>query len=253
MERLLHALVTNAVLFVFAVSPAQAELQWATWVANGSSLANGSFTDGQTVGFSGYVAGIDEPAENGTATPAIPGEASGGNPPGVAAYTALPYPTAIMSPGDFVMAMDLGGIDAVDQVVFALSDLARVYEIELLDAASSPLSLSSVTLTNYNLTLVTQEIADFDTALNKTNGWLTLVFAHDGGGMYDHTGLATIANLHPLTRFIRITAASLGTQSTEGVHFYLATEVPEPTADTLGLAAFTALGIGATRARARRN
>ena len=225
-----------------AGAPAQAALEWATWVANGASLADGSFRDGQTVTFSGYVAGIDEPAENAMADPAIPGEPSGGNPPGVAAYAAIPYPTAVMSPGDFVMAMDLGGIQAVDQTVFGFSDLARVYKIELLDASSSPLPLSGVTLTNYNLILGGGAIADFDTALDKNTGWLTLVFAHDGGGDHTHTGFATIADLHPLTRFIRITAASLGTQSTEGVHVYLATEVaPEPEVEALGLASIAAL------------
>ncbi len=253
MRRIWHSTGLIWLVLTLTAPPAHAALEWATWVADSPTQATGTFSDDTTVTFTGNVAGIDTPAENAIATPAIPGEPSGGNPPGVAAYAALPYPQAVMNPGDFVMAMDLGAIQAVDQAVFALSDLARVYEIELLDAASSPLPLDGVTLTNYNLTLVSQEIADYDSALNKATGWLTLVFAHDGGGVYDHTGLATIGNLHPLTRLIRITSASLGSQSTEGVHFYLAAEVPEPAAGTLGLAALATLGLRAHARRARTN
>lgn len=237
-------------LLLLSAAPAHAALEWATWTANSAVLATGEFTDGQSATFSGNVDGIDTPAENGTASPAIPGEPSGGNPPGVAALTAIPYPTAIMNPGDFVMAMDLEGVTAIDQAVFALSDMARVYRLELLDAASSALPLGGVTLTNYDLTFPGPTIADFDVALNPTSGWLTKSLVHDGGGAYEQSGLVTFSNLHPQTRFIRITAASLGVQSTEGVHFYLATDVvPEPAADAAALTAFVSLA----RVRRRRS
>lgn len=247
MNRWRRAFGVGGALLLVAVTPAHAALEWATWTANSAVLATGAFADGQSATFSGNVDGIDTPAENGTASPPIPGEPSGGNPPGVAALAAIPYPTAIMNPGDFVMAMDLGGITAVDQAVFAMSDKARVYELELLDDSSSPLPLGGVTLANYNLTYPGPIIADFDVALNPTTGWLTMNFLHDGGGSYDHSGLVTFSNLHPQTRFIRITSASLGTQSTEGLHFYLAADVPEPGAEPLGLAAFFALWLYARR------
>lgn len=90
MNRMLCSLGSVTMSLAVAASPAAAALQGATWVADSSTVATGSFNDGQTVTFLGYLNGIDEPAENGTSSPAIPGEASGGNPPGVAGLTVPP-------------------------------------------------------------------------------------------------------------------------------------------------------------------
>lgn len=228
-----------------AAPPADAALEWATWVANGASLADGSFSDGQTAIFSGNVVGIATSASNGTASPAIPGEASGGNPPGVAAVTALPYPTGILDPGAFIMGMNLLDLAATDQAVFALSDMmcCRSYRLELLDGASSGLPLGGVVVTNYNLTFAGPIVADFDVTLNATTGALRVYNVHDAGGSYNHTGFTTFSNLPPETRAIRVTSDSLGTQSTEGVHFYLATEVPEPGESLSALAAAATFGL----------
>jgi hypothetical protein len=180
----------------------------------------------------------------------IPGEASGGNPPGVAAVTALPYPTGILDPGAFIMGMNLLDVTATGQVVFAMSDMmcCRSYRLELLDGASSALPLAGVVVANYNFTLPGPLIADFDVTLNPATGALRVYNVHDGGGDYDHSGFTMFSNLPPETRAIRVTSDSLGTQSTEGVHFYLATEAPEPSALLLTLAAVAALGV---RMRAR--
>lgn len=233
-----------------AAPPAQAALEWATWVANGASLADGSFSDGQTAIFSGNVVGIRVSGESGTSDPAIPGEASGGNPPGVATVTALPYPTGILDPGAFIMGMNLLDLAATEQAVFAMSDMmcCRSYRLELLDGASSALPLDGVVVTNYNLSLVGGFLADFDVTLNAATGALRVFNLHDAGGSYNHTGFTTFSNLPPETRAIRVTSDSLGTQSTEGVQFYLATEVPEPGASLLQFAAVVAL---AARSRRR--
>lgn len=233
-----------------AASPAHATLEWATWVANGASLADGYFSGGRTAVFAGNVAGIDESAENAIASPAIAGEPSGGNPPGVAALTAVPYPTGILDPGAFIMAMTLFDLAPTDQVVFAMSDMmcCRSYRLELLDGTSNALSLAGVLVTNYNFSLPGALLADFDVTLNRTTGALRVYNLHDAGGNYSHTGFTRFTNLPPETRGVRITSDSLGTQSTEGVHFYLA--VPEPGAPLLEFAAVVALGV---QMHARRN
>ena len=239
-------------LLLLSAMPAHAALEWATWTANSDTVASGAFTDGQTATFSGYVAGIDTSAENATAVPAIPGEPSGGNPPGVAAYAAIPYPTAIMSPGDFVMAFDLAGVTAPEHAVFAISDMRRGYFLELLDAGSSALPLGGVALAHYDLDTPVVGIADFNVTLNTTSGALGLTFLHDAGGTYDQSGFTAISGLDPQTRFIRVTAGTLGTQSTEGLHFYLATDVvPEPAAELATLAAIGSLGVCSRRSRER--
>jgi len=255
----LRSLYAVVVALVLVASSAHAASTWATWVSNSATSATGSFADGRSVSFSGNVVGIDESAENGTADPVIPGEPSGGNPPGVAALTGVPHPVLI-DPGAFIMAMDLTNLPIDDETTFALSDMfddAR-YRLELLDASSSPLPLGAVAVTNYNLALYPPStlVADVNVTLDTTTGALRVAgFVHDadppGIPEYRHSGIVTFANLPAETRFIRLTSDAPVQQASEGVHFYIGASLPEPGAAALELASAVTLGTLARKRRAR--
>jgi hypothetical protein len=262
MKPWLRVLGVAGTALLFASAPAHAALEWATWVANDTATATGTFRDDVTVTFSGYIIGIATSASNGAADPPIPGEASGGNPPGVAGLTGPGFvdPVETQS-GDFVMAMDLGNIAVDDQTIFAFSDQFGLwrYKLELLDAAQSPLPLGGVVLTNYNMTYPSSPdptVADLNVTLSNPATGILLVdqFNHDAvpPGMYFQSGLVTIDHLPAGTHFIRLTNGSISTQVSEGIHFYLAKDVvPEPASATLELAAIVALGLLGSEGRRR--
>jgi hypothetical protein len=260
MRRWLRTLGIGGTALFFVGSPAQAALEWATWVANDAATATGTFSDDLTVTFSGYIIGIDTSASNGTASPPIPGEASGGNPPGVTGLTGPGFVDPIETQsGDFVMAIDLGSITVDDQTIFAFSDQLGLwrYKLELLDGAQSPLPLGGVALTNYNMTYAGPVVADLNVTLSNPATGILLVdqFDHDAvpPGTYFQSGLVTLDHLPAGTRFIRLTNGSISTQISEGMHFYLAKDVvPEPASDAVALAALAALGlVGSGRGRRR--
>lgn len=156
------------------------------------------------------------------------------------------------------MAMDLTGIAVDDQTTFALSDMFENwrYKLEVLDDASSPLSLSGVALTNYNLTYAGPIVADLNVTLSDSTGILQVTpFLHDGDPLstYRHSGFVTFTNLPAATAFIRITSGSLDQQVSEGVHFYLAKEVPEPGTVAQALTAIVALALWTRRAHLARH
>jgi len=251
--RSLYAVVVPLAL---VASSAHAASIWATWVRNSDTSATGSFVDGRSVSFSGNVDGIDESAENGTVDPVIPGETSGGNPPGVAALTGVPHPTLI-DPGAFIMAMDLTNLPIDDATTFALSDMfdyAR-YRLELLDSNFMALPLGAVVVTNYNLAFHSPStaVADLDVALDTTTGALRVGFVHDADplGSYRHSGIVTFTKLPAETRFIRLTSDSPNKQDSEGVHFYIGGSVPEAGAAALELVSVVTLGTLVRKRRTR--
>lgn len=256
MRDLSRCLAASLLATVCASAPAGATLEWATWVVDDATTATGSFSDGRTIAFSGNPVGAASAGDGITASPAIPGYPAGERPPGVAALTAVPHP-GTLAPGAFIMAFDLTDLPEDTAKVFALSDMmcCRSYRLELLDATAAPLPLSGVTLANYNLSIPGSFvfIADFNVTLDTVTGALRVFNVHDDpGGNYDHTGFASFADLPAATRFVRVSSDSLGTQPTEGVHFFFATDVPEPPADAAGLAAVAVVGLCARRRRRAR-
>jgi len=176
-----------------------------------------------------------------SASPSVPGIPSGVNPSFLGTVTGQPHPT-FLNPGDLVMTIDLASFGVDSETTFGIADIqdTAYYRLELLDAALAPLSLSSVQVTNYNLTYANGGlIADEDITLNATSGALRLNFIHDAGGTYRHSGLALFTNLPLATRYIRLTANPPGFQlATEGIQICLGgSAVPEPAAGALLLAA----------------
>lgn len=234
--------------------PAPTLPEWASWVATSSNLATGTFPvafpGSVEVTLSGVVAGVDVVGDGVTSSPPIPGQPGGERPPGVIVLTGSPHPGTI-DPGAFIMAMDLSGIPPTHRPILAFEDMmcCRSYRLELLDASFAALPLDGVVVDDYNLSLPGGYLADFNVTLNPTSGALRVYNYHDGFGDYDHTGFTTFANLPAGTRHVRVTSDSLGIQPTEGVHFFLAVDVPEPGAGAAELGAITAL---AMRWRSRR-
>ena len=220
-----------AAVLVLAPLSAGATSVWATWTLDSATAATANTPDGRSAAYTGHPVSTNAAGGIYDASPAIPGT-TGANPAYLGTVTGQPHPT-FLNPGDLVMTIDLAnfGVDAETTLGIADMQDTAYYRLELLDPALTPLSLTGVQLTNYNLTYTTGAlIADEDITLNATSGALRLNFIHDAGGSYRHSGLGLFTNLPLATRYIRLYANPPGFQlSTEGIQIYLGgSSVPEP-------------------------
>ena len=221
-----------AAAFAFAPLSASATSIWTTWVIDSTTAATASTPDGRTAAYSGHPVGVNAAGSVYNASPAVPGMPNGENPSYLGTVTGQPHPT-FLNPGDLIMTLDLANFGVDAETTFGLADMqdTAYYRLELLDAALTPLSLSGVQLTPYNITyLAGGLIADEDITLNTATGALRLNFIHDAGGTYRHSGLALFTSLPLATRFIRLYSNAPGFQlATEGIQVYLGgSAVPEP-------------------------
>ncbi len=209
---------------------ARAAFEWADWTgAPSGNTVLGRFSGGQTVQLTAATSGGGTPA--GTAYSAseviLPGT-SNTNPsyPSVMSGPG-PYPH-VLNPGDPVALIDLGGIAGASNVVFGIADQKFGYRFELRDATGAVLSSSAVVTKGYNVTYFVTLAGftpPFIADLNSTlfGGVLYTDGTHDASGAYSQTGLTTLSNLPPQTRYIALYAQS--TQEAEGLQLYVGADV----------------------------
>lgn len=224
---------------------------WVDWTLVSSASATGTLGGGRTATFTAGTAGVQGVTSaatggaNYTASPPVPGLASGESAESVNIVTATPHPTVI-NDGDLIFEVELQNFPIDGDTTIGLRDLWLVdsYRIELLDGSRSVLALTSVQLSSYDLSYASGFVADLGATLDASTGMISSDLNHNLGSIYAHSGLVLFTNLPTQTHYVRLYAGK--TQQSEGISFYLGgSPVPEPSILAL-------LGLGALAVALRR-
>lgn len=230
----MKTVVAIALACSFALNGAKAATEWALWSAASADLTmtTGSFVDGRTVQFTGFISSIVPPGTSYDAVPIIPGQPDGRRPSSILAGTGTPHPTTI--PVDqVIMTIDLTGFPLDAETIFGIADMANfaLYRLEVLDDMGNALALSGIQLDHYNLFYpdftTGTFIADYNVLLDPDTGYMMVDPTHEvQGSTYTHSGLTTFSNFPSGTQLIRILSGQ--EQPSEGVQFYFGGSAPVP-------------------------
>ena len=247
MDRTIALTATLALTLLFSAPASHAATEWTGWSIpdSGPGDALGSFADGRTITWFGNRSSFKAPNTIYTADPIIPGQPDGGNPPYILGPTGAPGET--IADGDLIAAFDLTGFPVDSETVFGIADMVEpaLYRIEILDAADSPLALTGIQVSNYNLFYPNTLIGDYNILLDPATGVLSVDPTHDAnaGSTYVHSGLTLFSNLPAETEMIRILSAQ--EQTSEGIQHYFgasASVIPLPGAAWLFVGGLLTLG-----------
>lgn len=255
MLRLARRLAVISLVCLLQASSAHASDDWATWVANSPTTATGTILDGRSVLFVGSVDHVKTANDTGLTDPPIPGEPSGGNPPGLGSLTAVGHPVVIQ-PDQILMTLDFANYPIDAETTLGISDQNLIwrYRFEFLNSSMTPLPMANIQSTNYNVFFHPPSIliADFDVLFTPATGALRVNNAHDDpNGNYDQSGIMLLTNLPVGTRYVRMLSDSPAEQVSEGVGFYVG-NTPEPASAMLGFSALATLAVLRAK-RERRN
>ena len=245
-----------AALFLLAVAPASfAALEWPEWtrVVGTTDDALATFSDGRSIQATLNISSIKPAGDLYAADPVIPGQPGGGNPSYILAPTGVPG--EMIFDGDVIASFDLSGFPVDTETSIGIADMVSpaLYRLEILDAASNPLSLENLVVDNYNLFYPPQPggfVADLDIQLDALTGLLTVSDDHDAGtgSTYIHSGLAMFSNLPSEAAIVRILSGQ--DQLSEGVQWYFAGSASIPVPPAVWLLGSGLLGlIGLARRR----